>query len=64
MRLLWDERKSSDARDWDNTVDDPSAPDYDPDRFRYVHKDKIYAKAMLKIIPELHWINHSNYETD
>ncbi len=56
--------KSSDARDWDNTVDDPSAPDYDPDRFRYVHKDKIYAKAMLKIIPELHWINHSDYVTD
>ena len=45
-------------------VDDPSAPDYDPDRFRYVHKDNIYAKAMLKIIPELHWINHSDYVTD
>ncbi|MBR5178738.1 MAG: signal peptidase I, partial [Lachnospiraceae bacterium] len=28
---------SSDARDWDNTVDDPSDPDYDPDRFRFVH---------------------------
>ncbi len=54
--------KSSDAREWDNTVDDPSDPDYDPDRFRFVHKDKIYAKAWLKIIPGLHWINHCDYE--
>lgn len=53
---------SSDSRDWDNTVDDPDSPNYDPDRFRFVHKDKIYAKAWLKIIPELHWINHCNYE--
>ena len=56
--------RSSDARAWDNTVDDPSDPDYDPDRFRFVHKDKIYAKALLKIYPGLHWINHWNYETN
>ena len=53
---------SSDARDWDNTVDDPSDPDYDPDRFRFVHKDKIYAKALLKTIPELGWVEHYNYK--
>ena len=53
---------SVDAREWDNNIDDPSSPDYDPDRFRFVHKDKIYAKDWLKIIPGLHWINHCNYE--
>ena len=55
---------SSDARDWDNTVDDPSDPDYDPDRFRFVHKDKIYAKALLKTIPELGWVDHYDYEKE
>ena len=55
---------SSDAREWDNTVDDPSDPDYDPDRFRFVHKDKIYAKALLKTIPELGWVDHYNYEKE
>ena len=53
---------SSDAREWDNTVDDPSDPEYDPDRFRFVHKDKIYAKALLKTIPELGWVEHYNYK--
>lgn len=55
---------SSDAREWDNTVDDPSDPDYDPDRFRFVHKDKIYAKALLKTIPELGWVDHYDYEKE
>lgn len=53
---------SADAREWDNNIDDPSSPDYDPDRFRFVHKDKIYAKALIKTIPELQWINHYDYE--
>ena len=53
---------SSDAREWDNFVDDPSSPDYDPDRFRFVHKDKIYAKALLRVLPGLHWIDHYDYE--
>ena len=53
---------SADAREWDNNIDDPSSPDYDPDRFRFVHKDKIYAKASIKTIPELQWINHYDYE--
>ena len=53
---------SVDAREWDNNIDDPSSPDYDPDRFRFVHKDKIYAKALIKTIPELQWINHYDYE--
>ena len=55
---------SSDAREWDNTVDDPSDPDYDPDRFRFVHKDKIYAKALLKTIPKLGWVDHYDYEKE
>ena len=55
---------SSDARDWDNTVDDSSDPDYDPDRFRFVHKDKIYAQALLKTIPELGWVDHYDYEKE
>ena len=55
---------SSDARDWDNTVDDPSDPDYDPDRFRFVHKDKIFAKAVLKTTPELGWVDHYDYEKE
>ena len=53
---------SSDARDWDNNIDDPDSPNYDPDRFRFVHKDKIYAKAVLKTMPDLGWIDHYDYE--
>ena len=45
-------------------MDDPSSPNYDPDRFRFVHKDKIYAKALIKVIPELHWIDHYDYSNE
>lgn len=55
---------SADSREWDNFVDDPSSPNYDPDRFRFVHKDKIYAKALIKVIPELHWIDHYDYSNE
>lgn len=55
---------SADARDWNNFVDDPSSPDYDPDRFRFVHKDKIYAKALIKTIPNLQWIEHYDYNNE
>ena len=55
---------SHDARYWDNDIDDPTDPDFDPDRFRYVHKDKIYAKAALKTPPDMHWVEHYRYEND
>ena len=64
---LGDNRNSSaDSREWDNTIDDPSSPDYDPDRFRFVHKDKIYAKAFLKYLPlsDMHWVDHYRYENE
>lgn len=62
---LGDNRNSSqDARAWDNEIDDPNDPDFDPDRFRYVHKDKIYAKAALKTPPDMHWVEHYRYENE
>ena len=55
---------SNDARYWENDIDNPTDPDYDPDRFRYVHKDKIYAKAALKTPPDMHWVEHYRYENE
>ena len=55
---------SSDAREWDNNIDDPSDPDYNPDRFRFITKDKIYAKAALKTPPDMHWVEHYRYENE
>jgi len=63
--VLGDNRNhSEDARFWDNTVDDPSDPDYDPDRFRYVSMDAIYAKAVLKMPPDMHWVEHYDYNEE
>lgn len=62
---LGDNRNSSqDARYWDNDIDNEDDPDYDPDRFRFVHKDKIYAKAALKTPPNMHWVEHYRYENE
>ena len=62
---LGDNRNASaDARYWDNIVDNPDDPDYDPDRFRFVQKDKIYAKAALKTPPDMHWVEHYRYENE
>ena len=58
---LGDNRNASaDARAWDNPID----PETDPDRFRFVHKDKIYAKAALKTPPDMHWVEHYRYENE
>ena len=58
---LGDNRNASaDSRAWDNPID----PETDPDRFRFVHKDKIYAKAALKTPPDMHWVEHYRYENE
>jgi len=57
---LGDNRNSSaDSRYWDNPID----PDENPDRFRFVSKDNIYAKAALKTPPDMHWIEHYRYDS-
>ena len=62
---LGDNRNASaDSRAWDNIVDDPEDPNFDPDRFRFVYKDKIYAKAALKTPPDMHWVEHYRYENE
>ena len=58
---LGDNRNASaDSRAWDNPID----PEANPDRFRFVHKDKIYAKAALKTPPDMHWVEHYRYENE
>ena len=58
---LGDNRNNSlDSRYWDNPID----PETNPDRFRFVHKSAIYAKAALKLPPDMHWIEHYRYEQD
>ena len=58
---LGDNRNSSlDSRYWDNPIN----PEEDPDRFRFVSIDAIYAKAVLKLPWGMHWIEHYRYEMD
>ena len=58
---LGDNRNSSaDSREWNNPID----PETNPDRFRFVHKDNIYAKAALKTPPDMHWVEHYRYENE
>ncbi len=47
---------SADARSWDNPIN----PEEDPDRFRFVYKKYIYAKAVLNW-SEFKWVDHYRY---
>jgi len=47
---------SADARSWDNPIN----PEEDPDRFRFVYKENIYAKAVLNW-SEFKWVDHYRY---
>ena len=64
--MLGDNRNnSSDARFWDNYTDKGTKKkliDPDENKFRYVPKKSIYAKAALKTPPDMHWVQHYRYE--
>ena len=62
--MMGDNRNnSSDARYWDNYTDKGNKLiDPDENKFRYVSKDLIYAKAALKTPPDMHWVEHYRYD--